>query len=90
MVQRLGGVKIAFRLVGAGTGRGLQIGGEVLGAVREPGGALVSRSHFKEKQVGLSDNLMNFDTFLKRGAKWLTAQELAMEGMQKMIKEFGL
>ena len=44
----------------------------------------------KEKQVGLSDNLMNFDTFLKRGAKWLTAQELAMEGMQKMIKEFGL
>ena len=51
---------------------------------------LVSRSHFKEKQVGLSDNLMNFDTFLKRGAKWLTAQELAMEGMQKMIKEFGL
>ena len=55
--------------------------------VREPGGALVSRSHFKEKQVGLSDNLMNFDTFLKRGAKWLTAQELAMEGMQKMIKE---
>ena len=58
--------------------------------VREPGGALVSRSHFKEKQVGLSDNLMNFDTFFKRGAKWLTAQELAMEGMQKMIKEFGL
>lgn len=53
--------------------------------VREPG-ALVSRSHFKEKQVGLSDNLMNFDTFLKRGAKWLTVQELAMEGMQKMIK----
>lgn len=57
---------------------------------RERNGALVSRSHFKEKQVGLSDNLMNFDTFLKRGAKWLTAQELAMEGMQKMIKEFGL
>lgn len=55
--------------------------------VREPGGALVSRSHFKEKQVGLSDNLMNFDTFLKRGAKWLTAQELAMEGMQKMIDQ---
>ena len=45
---------------------------------------------FQGKQVGLSDNLMNFDTFLKRGAKWLTAQELAMEGMQKMIKEFGL
>lgn len=50
----------------------------------------MSRSHFKEKQVGLSDNLMNFDTFLKRAPRWRTAQELAMEGMQKMIKEFGL
>ena len=58
--------------------------------VREQGGALAARSHFKEKQVGLSDNLMNFDTFFKRGAKWLTAQELATEGVQKMIKEFGL
>ena len=55
-----------------------------------PAAYCLSRSHFKEKQVGLSDNLMNFDSFLKRGAKWLTAQELAMEGMQKMIKEFGL
>ena len=53
--------------------------------VREPGGALVSRSHFKEKQVGLSDNLMNFDTVLKLVAKGLTAHELAIEGMQKIM-----
>lgn len=58
--------------------------------VREPEGALVARSHFKEKQVGLSDNLMNFDTFFKRGAKWVTTQELSHEAMDKMIKEFGL
>lgn len=58
--------------------------------VRGEEGELLSRSHFKEKQVGLADNLMNFDTFFKRGAKWLTAQDLAMEGTQKMIKEFGL
>lgn len=57
---------------------------------REPGGALVARSHFKEKQVGLSDNLMNFNTFIKRGAKWVTTEELAQEGMDKMLKEFGL
>ena len=50
----------------------------------------MSLSHFKYNQGGLTDIQMNFDTFLKRGAKWLTAQELAMEGMQKMIKEFGL
>lgn len=58
--------------------------------VREPEGALVARSHFKEKQVGLSDNLMNFDTFFKRGAKWVTTQELSLEAMDKMMKEFGL
>lgn len=58
--------------------------------VREKEGALVSRSHFKEKQMGLSDNLMNFETFIKRGAKWVTAQELSDEGIEKMIKEFGL
>lgn len=58
--------------------------------VREPEGALVARSHFKEKQVGLSDNLMNFDTFFKRGAKWVTTRELSLEAMDKMIKEFGL
>lgn len=58
--------------------------------VRGEEGELLSRSHFREKQVGLADNLMNFNTFFKRGAKWLTAQDLAMEGVQKMIKEFGL
>ena len=50
----------------------------------------MARSHFKEKQVGLSDNLMNFNTFIKRGGKWVSTEELAQEGMDKMIKEFGL
>ena len=58
--------------------------------VRGPEGTLVSRSHFREKQIGLSDNLMNFDTFLKRGGKWVSTQELALEGVDKMIREFGL
>lgn len=53
-------------------------------------GDVVSRSHFREKQIGLSDNLMNFDTFLKRGGKWVSTQELALEGVDKMIREFGL
>lgn len=53
-------------------------------------GQLAARSHYKEKQVGLSDNLMTFGTFVRRGAKWLTAQDLAMEAVDKMIVEFGL
>lgn len=58
--------------------------------VRGDEGVLISRSHFWEKQIGLSDNLMNLDTFLKRGGKWLSTQELALEGVDKMIQEFGL
>ena len=53
-------------------------------------GQLINRSHYNEKQIGLSDNLMNFSMFVKRGAKWLTAQDLAMEAADKMIREFGL
>lgn len=53
-------------------------------------GALLQRAHFAEKQQNLSSNLLNAGTFFKRGAKWLTAQELADEGVVKMIKEFGL
>lgn len=58
--------------------------------VRTGNGTLISRSNFREQQVGLSDNLMNFNTFIKRGGKWITASELAQEGMEKMIREFGL
>lgn len=53
-------------------------------------GALLQRSHFAEKQRSLSSDLLSAGTFFKRGAKWLTAQELAEEGVVKMIKEFGL
>lgn len=53
-------------------------------------GALLQRSHFAEKQQSLSRDLLSAGTFFKRGAKWLTAQELAAEGVVKMIKEFGL
>ncbi|MEG1610724.1 MAG: nucleoid-structuring protein H-NS [Bilophila sp.] len=79
----------------AGSGAGVTTAAEVnidffLIDVREKDGELLSRSHFKEKQVGLSDNFMNFDTFIKRGGKWLSAQDLALEAVQKMIKEFGL
>ncbi len=52
--------------------------------------SLIQRSHFEEKQLPLASNLLDIGTFLKRGGKWLTAQELADESVQKMIEEFGL
>lgn len=51
---------------------------------------LLQRSHFAERQQSLSSDLLRAGTFFRRGAKWVTAQELADEAVVKMIKEFGL
>ena len=53
-------------------------------------GNLLQRSYYREKQVGLANNLLNFATFVKRGGKWVTAETLAKEAMDKAIQEFGL
>ena len=52
--------------------------------------ALISRSHFDETQSALSSNLLEADKFFKRGGKWITAHDLAQEGMEKAVKELGL
>lgn len=49
-----------------------------------------SRFHFDETQESLSNNLMNFGKFMNRKGKWITAHQLAEEGMRKGIKELGL
>ena len=51
---------------------------------------LTSRSHFDETQAALSENLLETGKFLSRGGKWITATELAREGMVKAIKDLGL
>jgi len=53
-------------------------------------GNLLQRSFYSEKQTGLSDNLMNIGTFFKRGGKWITAEQLTQEAIEKAIQEFGL
>lgn len=53
-------------------------------------GNLLQRSFFSEKQASLSNNLMNIGTFVKRGGKWITAEQLTQEGIDKAIVEFGL
>jgi len=53
-------------------------------------GTLLARSVFNEKQQSLAGDLLQAPIFFRRGGKWLTAQELANEGIMKMIKEFGL
>ena len=49
------------------------------------GDKLIDTYVFDETQQPLSDNIFRFFTFLRRGAKWITAGELAREGIHKSI-----
>ena len=53
-------------------------------------GTIQARSVFEEKQQALTENLLNIGTFIKRKGAWITATDLATEGMYKAKKEFGL
>ena len=48
------------------------------------------RCHFAEEQKPLASDITKIGTFFKRGGGWVTAKELAAEGMDKAVKEFGL
>lgn len=50
-------------------------------------GALVWEATFDKTQASLSENLFDAPMFLKQGMKWLTAEELAAYGAEKMLKE---
>lgn len=51
---------------------------------------LLSRSRFDETQSALTTNLLEADKFFKRKGQWITARDLAKEGMQKAVKDLGL
>lgn len=53
-------------------------------------GRVASRAVFEEEQVGLTENLLNAGSFLKRRGTWVTAGELAVDGIQKTTRELGL
>lgn len=56
---------------------------------REPV-TLLQRCHFAEEQKALANDVTRILSFFKRKGKWLTAQELAAEGMAKAVEELGL
>lgn len=53
-------------------------------------GSVQERSVYEEKQVGLIDNLLTVADFVKRRGQWVTARDLAKEGILKAVKELGL
>lgn len=58
--------------------------------INVPRSQLAGRSVYEEKQVGLVDNLFSVADFVKRRGQWVTAPDLAQEGMQKAVEELGL
>jgi hypothetical protein len=50
----------------------------------------VWQANFNETQQSLSENLLKAPAFFKRGAKWLTAKQLARHGIEEMLGRFPL
>ena len=53
-------------------------------------GAILKHFHFEETQKALTDNLLDMQKFVSRHGRWLTAEELAQEGLSQAKREFGL
>lgn len=56
--------------------------------IRSVDGRLLWSAHFDETQRPLFDNLFRLNLFLRRKAKWITAEEMALSGLKDMIKAF--
>ena len=51
-------------------------------------GKMLWTERFEETQRALSENILNAKTFLDRGGKWVTAEELAKEGLREIFKKY--
>lgn len=50
-------------------------------------GDLIWSGRFDETQRPLSENLLSLGEFTQRGGRWLTAEELALEGIKKAVNQ---
>jgi hypothetical protein len=56
--------------------------------IRVEDGRVLWSAHFDETQQVLSDDLFQLGLFLRRKAKWITAKEMAISGLEDMLKDF--
>ncbi len=56
--------------------------------VRTRDGAVLWSGHFDKTQRGLAENLLDAPLFVKKGVKWLSAEELASFGVEETLKSF--
>jgi hypothetical protein len=53
-------------------------------------GKILWKGNFNETQRSLSENVLDTWAFIKKGAKWLSADELARYGVREVFKKFPL
>lgn len=56
--------------------------------IRVVDGRILWTGRFEETQKSLSENLFNLGTFVRRGGRWISAQEMAQAGLEEMLKTF--
>ncbi len=56
--------------------------------IRVADGRMIWTAHFDETQQSLGDNLFQLGSFISRGGRWVTAEELAKSGLEKIIEKF--
>jgi len=56
--------------------------------IRVAGSRTIWSAIFDETQESLGDNLFRLGSFLSRGGRWLTAEELATSGLEEIFKKF--
>lgn len=55
--------------------------------LRPHDGAIIWRARFDKTQRSLSENLLDAETFFQSGGRWLTAEKLAVLGLDKALKD---
>jgi len=51
-------------------------------------GKVLWRGKFDETQKALSENVLNLGSFVRRGGRWLTARQLAADGVNRVLMNF--
>ena len=56
--------------------------------LRTDDGVILWKGRFDKSQKSLSENLLDLNTFMKAGGKWMTAEYLANLGLQEILEKF--
>jgi hypothetical protein len=51
-------------------------------------GKMIWRGQWIKTQKSLTENLLEFDTFVKSKMRWITAEELSLIGLKNILKDF--